>query len=106
MKASSTRSQVGWLGRVLGLDDDEFASPGEHEHSHSSLVTQSGALPPCAGHRLFTYHGAVYLVGGTFKDGVQRTRDSNDAQSHMHLLRMNTDGEFIFILSVTYGRLD
>ena len=82
---------------MLGLDDDEFASPGEHEHSHSSLVTRSGALTPCAGHRLFTYHGAVYLVGGTFKDGVQRTRDSNDAQSHMHLLRMNTDGEFIYI---------
>ena len=104
VKASSTRSQVGWLGRVLGLDDDEFASPGEHEHSHSSSVTRNGALPPCAGHRLFTYHGAVYLVGGTFRDGVQRTRDSNDAQSHMHLLRMKTDGEFI--LSVTYGRLD
>ena len=46
VKASSSRTQVGWLGRVLGLDDDEFASPGEHEHSHSSSVTRKRRAAP------------------------------------------------------------
>ena len=70
VKPQSTNVGVGWLGRVLGLDDDEFGSPPPavpNVPDETSGVLTRGRLAPCSGHRLFAHRGCVYSVGGGFK---------------------------------------
>lgn len=110
---STNNVGVGWLGRVLGLDDDEFGSPppskeyetnGTKEYetngTNETAYSTSGRLAPCSGHRLFAHRGCVYSVGGGFKaadkgsgkgkGGVGSSPSYNT--SSIALLRMRHDG--------------
>ena len=113
VKPRSTNVGVGWLGRVLGLDDDEFGSPPpskeyetngtkeyETDETNETAYSTSGRLAPCSGHRLFAHRGCVYSVGGGFKaadkgsgkgKGGVGSSPSGHASS-IALLRMRHDG--------------
>lgn len=105
VKPQSTNVGVGWLGRVLGLDDDEFGSPQPavpNVPDETSGVLTHGRLAPCSGHRLFAHRGCVYSVGGGFKaadkpggGGVgsySTTYGTTTSYSTIALLRMRHDG--------------
>ena len=89
VKPRSTNVGVGWLERVLGLDDDEFGSPPP-----PTPPTNGGQLAPCSGHRLFAHRGCVYSVCGGFKaaDTSGGGGVGSSPSSSIALLRMRHDG--------------
>lgn len=96
VKPKSTNNVgVGWLGRVLGLDDDEFGSPKGYETNETNEAaysySTSGRLAPCSGHRLFAHRGCVYSVGGGFKVKADEPGKGKGGSS-IALLRMRHDG--------------
>uniref|UniRef100_A0A7S0ILC1 ACB domain-containing protein n=1 Tax=Micromonas pusilla TaxID=38833 RepID=A0A7S0ILC1_MICPS len=97
VKPRSTNVGVGWLERVLGLDDDPFGfrvSPNPKPPTPPPTI--GGRLAPCSGHRLFAHRGCVYSVGGGFKVTPVNATSVGSSQpsraSSIALLRMRHDG--------------
>ena len=88
-----------YRGRFMSDAHELDLETGEWRQLEASESSRKGgALPPCAGHRLVSCAGSVYLVGGRFKTGASSSMaiyrmDLKDGLDEVEWTRVDARGE-------------